>query len=219
MKGNNQYRYAAGAPKRPAAAALNLTNTTSREPELPDFPPGDLWVFGYGSLMWRPGFEFLERQTARLYGYHRALCVWSWVHRGTPEQPGLVFGLDAGGSCVGRAFRVCASRKHEVAEYLYQREMVTAVYRPRLQRIYQANGQQATALTFIVDRQHVQYAGRLNAAQAAAVVARSHGQSGPNPDYLLSTLLHMEELGIREPELNRVREHLHQLQPQVLSGQ
>jgi cation transport protein ChaC len=176
----------------------------------PEFalPPGDLWVFGYGSLMWRPGFEFLERHTARLYGYHRALCVWSWVHRGTPEKPGLVFGLDAGGSCVGRVFRVAAGIKYDVADYLYQREMVTAVYRSRLHRVYSAGGDPVIALTFIVDRAHAQYAGRLDAATAAAVVARSQGQSGPNPEYLLSTVAHMEELGIHEPELGRVRDHL-----------
>jgi cation transport protein ChaC len=168
----------------------------------------DFWVFGYGSLMWRPGFEFLERQTARLYGYHRALCVWSWVHRGTPEQPGLVFGLDTGGSCVGRAFRIDESIKPEVADYLYQREMVTAVYRPRLHRVYPAEGDPITALTFIIDRTHAQYAGRLDAAIAASVVARSQGQSGPNPEYLLSTLAHMEELGIHEPRLAQVRAHL-----------
>lgn len=218
MTFRKQFHPTAGVQQSPVPATRDLLNTISNESVLPDFPPGDLWVFGYGSLMWRPGFEFLERQPARLYGYHRALCVWSWVHRGTPEQPGLVFGLDAGGSCVGQAFRVCASRKYEVAEYLYQREMVTAVYRPRLQRIYLPDGRQASALTFIVDRQHVQYAGRLNAAQAAAVVARSQGRSGPNPDYLLSTLLHMEELGIREPGLNEIRKHLHQLRPQYRSG-
>ena len=170
----------------------------------PELPAGDLWVFGYGSLMWRPGFGFLERQTARLYGYHRALCVWSWVHRGTPEQPGLVFGLDAGGSCVGRAFRVDESCKEEVAEYLYRREMVTAVYQPRLHRVYLATGDVVIALSFIVDRRHPQYAGRLSVEQAASVVMRASGQSGPNPDYLNSTVAHMEELGIHEPELIKV---------------
>ena len=187
----------------------------SRTDALLSLPPGDLWVFGYGSLMWRPGFEFLERQTARLYGYHRALCVWSWVHRGTPQQPGLVFGLDAGGSCVGRAFRVAVAHKHDVAAYLYEREMVTAVYQPRLQRIYQSGGHQLTALTFIVDRQHKQYAGRLHAIRAARVIAQAHGQSGPNPEYLGSTLTHMEELGIREPELSKVWQHLLQIQSTI----
>ena len=172
----------------------------------PVLPPGDLWIFGYGSLMWRPGFDFLERQAARIYGYHRSLCVWSWVHRGTPEQPGLVFGLDAGGSCVGRAFRVAEPSKHDVAEYLYRREMVTAVYQARLHRVYLSTGKIVTALSFIVDRRHPQYAGLLSAEQAAAVVACARGQSGPNPEYLCSTLAHMAELGIHEPELIKVRE-------------
>ena len=167
-------------------------------------PAGDLWVFGYGSLMWRPGFEYRDVQPARLYGYHRALCVWSWVHRGTREQPGLVFGLDAGGSCVGRAFRIPAAAKQAVVEYLYAREMVTAVYIPRLHTVRLA-GTAVTALCFVVDRRHRQYAGRLDVEQAASVVATAQGQSGANRDYLCNTVDHLEELGIREPSLIRIR--------------
>ena len=163
-------------------------------------PAGDLWVFGYGSLMWRPGFPCRAVRPARLYGFHRALCVWSWVHRGTRAQPGLVFGLDRGGSCVGRAFRVAAGDKASVVDYLYQRELVTRVYTPRLQPV-RLGDRRVTALTFVVDRGHTQYAGRLDAEQAASVVARARGQSGPNAEYLVNTVTHLLGLGIREPGL------------------
>lgn len=172
-----------------------------------ELPLGDLWVFGYGSLMWRPGFEYLEVRPARLYGYHRALCIWSWVHRGTQEQPGLVFGLDAGGSCIGRAFRIAEADKPAVVEYLYAREMVTAVYIPRLHTVRLPEGP-VTALCFVVDRRHRQYAGRLAVEQAAGVVAGARGQSGANREYLCNTVDHLEELGIREPALLRIRDLL-----------
>src|ERR1700742_2372184 len=90
---------------------------------------GELWVFGYGSLMWRPGFEFIEQVPARLIGEHRALCVYSFDHRGTPEKPGLVLGLDRGGACRGIAFRVASGQRSELAAYLRAREQVTSVYR------------------------------------------------------------------------------------------
>src|SRR6267154_3908161 len=93
------------------------------------FSKGDLWVFGYGSLMWRPGFEFIERVPARLIGEHRALCVYSFDHRGTPEKPGLVLGLDRGGACRGIAFRVAARRLNDTVDYLRSREQTTHVYR------------------------------------------------------------------------------------------
>lgn len=169
-------------------------------------PEGDFWVFGYGSLMWRPGFAHQEMCGARLYGYHRALCVWSWVHRGTQERPGLVFGLDAGGSCVGRAFRVAATERDAVLGYLHQREMVTAVYHPVVQRLHLDDRRVVKGLCFLVDRQHQQYAGRLEAETAAVVVATASGLSGANRDYLDSTVEHLEDLGIREPLLLRIRE-------------
>ena len=173
----------------------------------PEFPPGDLWVFGYDSLMWRPGFAYEQILPARLYGYRRALCVWSWVHRGTRDQPGLVFGLDAGGSCVGRAYRVAAAERKTALEYLYARELVTDVYRPRLHPVHTPGGR-CTALCFVVDRRHVQYAGRLEPAAIADVVGRARGRSGPNDEYVLNTLEHMHQLGIVEPELDRVRQLL-----------
>jgi len=171
---------------------------------LPSLPPGDLWVFGYGSLMWRPGFEPAERHAARLHGYHRALCVWSWVYRGTRHRPGLVLALDQGGCCLGRAFRVRAPDKHAVADYLYQRELITAVYVPMLREVRLASGASVTALTFRADRAHPQYAGRLSPAEAAATVARARGRTGHNREYVAKTVAHLEEMRIRDEFLERV---------------
>ena len=130
----------------------------------PDLSRGDLWVFGYGSLMWRPGFEFIEQAPARLIGEHRALCVYSFDHRGTPEKPGLVLGLDRGGACRGIAFRVAARRRRDTVEYLRGREQTTNVYREVMRSVWLNNEarQRVSALTYVVDRGHVQYAGRLS---------------------------------------------------------
>ena len=166
-------------------------------------PAGDLWVFGYGSLMWRPDFPFLECRVARLFGYHRALCVWSWHHRGSPESPGLVLGLDSGGSCVGHAYRVAARHRAEVWCYLRDREMVTPVYVPHGVDVHHDGGRQR-ALTFLVDRDHPQYAGKLEATAAARVVRHSRGNSGANPDYVSDAVRHLDELGIHDPRLRRI---------------
>ena len=169
----------------------------------PNLPAGDLWVFGYGSLMWNPGFDYRERHKARLYGFHRSLCVWSWVHRGTRENPGLVFGLDTGGSCLGRLYRVAAANKQSVIEYLRAREMVTPVYLPRLVPVHW-DYCKGTALTFVIDRQHAQYAGKLDVEHAATVVSRARGGSGHNAEYVRNTLAHLEELSIIDDMLKAI---------------
>ena len=159
---------------------------------------GDFWVFGYGSLIWRPGFAHVETQRARLHGYRRSLCVYSFVHRGTRERPGLVLGLDRGGSCIGLAFRVPGDLRDEVITYLRERELVTNVYLERSLKIRLDGGGTVDAVAYIVDRQHEQYAGALDAVDAAAVVRGAVGQSGDNEDYVLSTLEHLKALGIRD---------------------
>ena len=171
---------------------------------------GDLWVFGYGSLMWRPGFDVLERVPARLVGLHRALCVYSFHHRGTPERPGLVLGLDRGGMCRGVAFRVSASARDETIAYLREREQVTSVYLETTRRIELEDEarRQVRALCYIVDRGHVQYAGRLTLAESLHFVRQGHGQSGANRDYVLETVRALEDLGYRESELHLLAERL-----------
>ena len=174
----------------------------------------DLWVFGYGSLMWRPGFEHEERRPARLHGYHRSFCVYSHVHRGTPERPGLVFGLDAGGSCRGVAFRVDASRAEDTRRYLQAREQVTLVYRDIVKPVELIDeGVQVNALCFVVDRKHAQYAGKLSFEEQTRLIAGAMGDSGPNPEYLESTVRHLDEIGVRDESLTRlwhaVAQHQH----------
>jgi len=160
--------------------------------------------------MWKPGFPFAESHLGRLHGYHRSLCVWSVVHRGTRRRPGLVFGLDAGGSCVGVAFRVRAALAERTVEYLAARELVTSIYHTRLHRIYIPGGA-IDAVTFVVDRSHWQYAGRLSAGEAAKTIATARGRSGANRDYFANTLTHLHEFGIHDPHLTQIDQALRML--------
>jgi glutathione-specific gamma-glutamylcyclotransferase len=180
-----------------------------------EFASGDLWVFGYGSLMWRPGFEFTERVPALLIGEHRALCVYSFVHRGTPEKPGLVLGLDRGGACRGIAFRVAGKNRSATIDYLRAREQVTSVYREVTRSVWLENEprQRVSALAYVVDRSHVQYAGRLSLAEQLRHVLQGHGQSGVNRDYVLATVKAIEAEGFRDTQLHRLATMLHDAHP------
>ena len=172
-------------------------------------PQGDLWIFGYGSLMWRPGFPVLQTRRAIVHGWRRSLCVWSWVHRGTQQKPGLVMGLDRGGACVGQALKIAAEERDHVLAYLAEREMVTAVYVPRLVSVRMpGHTEPVSALTFIADRAHPQYAPGLSVDDAARTVRAGQGQSGANPDYVLQTVEHLDELGIRDTFLRQVAARL-----------
>jgi len=169
---------------------------------------GDFWVFGYGSLIWNPGFAHVETSRARLSGYRRSLCVQSWVHRGTRERPGLVLGLDRGGSCVGLAFRVPGELYDEVMSYLRARELVTNVYLERQLTVRLADGRQVQAVAYVVDRTHAQYAGSMDELHAVEIVRGAVGQSGENPAYVLSTIEHLQALGIRDHWLEGVAARL-----------
>ena len=169
---------------------------------------GDFWVFGYGSLIWNPGFAHTETQRAHLFGYRRALCIRSWVHRGTRQRPGLVLGLDRGGSCTGLAFRVPGELHGEVIAYLRARELVTNVYRERELSVRLANGERAKAVGYVADRTHDQYAGALDVDEAVRGVSGAVGQSGRNEDYVISTVEHLRALGIRDHWLESVAERL-----------
>lgn len=166
---------------------------------------GDLWVFGYGSLMWRPGFAYLERVPARLNGYHRDFCVWSHRYRGTPERPGLVLGLDRGGSCRGIAYRVAHEEREAVLAYLHEREMVTGVYEPRRLAVTAwQSGRRVTAQAYVVDRGHAQYAAGLTAEERAALILQGHGTAGPGREYLANTVGHLAELGLPDRRLGHL---------------
>jgi cation transport protein ChaC len=177
-----------------------------------DVARGELWVFGYGSLMWRPGFEFIEQVPARLIGEHRALCVYSFVHRGTPEKPGLVLGLDRGGACRGIAFRVAAKHRAATVAYLRAREQVTSVYREVMRSVWLENEprQRVSALAYVVDRGHVQYAGRLSLAEQLRHVQQGHGQSGANREYVISTVRAIEAEGFRDRQMHQLASMLHE---------
>jgi cation transport protein ChaC len=171
----------------------------------------DLWVFAYGSLMWRPGFAFVERGQAKLFGAHRGLCVFSHVHRGTPERPGLVLGLDRGGTCRGIAYRVLAAQRAATLAYLRAREQVTMVYRETIRPLVLLTHpeRRVRAVCYIVDRGHPQYAGRLDLATQLHLVRQGHGQSGRNRDYVLETVKEIEAQGFRDFELHLLAERLH----------
>jgi glutathione-specific gamma-glutamylcyclotransferase len=166
----------------------------------------DLWVFAYGSLMWRPGFDFLERRAARLVGAHRALCVYSFVHRGTPQRPGLVLGLDRGGNCRGIAYRVASPKRAATIDYLRAREQVTKVYREAWRAVWLDDDpqQSAHALCYVVDCGHRQYAGRLPLAQQLHYVRQGHGRSGACRDYVLAAVRELQAHGYRDDALRRL---------------
>ena len=175
-----------------------------------DHAPEDLWVFGYGSLIWRPGFEFVERVPARVIGLHRALCILSFDHRGTPERPGLVLGLDFGGACSGIAYRVTAKHRAATLTYLREREQTTAVYRELVRDAWLKDRPEhrVKALCYVADRGHVQYAGRLTLDQQMHHVRQAHGRSGHNRDYVIETVAALEKLGIRDRDLHLLAERL-----------
>ncbi len=165
----------------------------------------ELWVFGYGSLMWRPGFEFEEAHVAVLEGYHRSLCVYSYVYRGTPEKPGLVLGLAEGGETIGMAFRVAALDREAVIAYLREREQVTSVYLERTgtARLMSGDrrGEEVKVLAYVADPDHEQFAGQLSLKEQERVVLDGRGKAGPNIDYVLNTVDHLKEIDIDDPEL------------------
>ncbi len=167
-----------------------------------------LWVFGYGSLVWNPGFPSEENCIARLHGFARSFCMRSIHHRGTVAQPGLVLALDklAGSCCDGVAWRVPDSDAAQTLRYLRERELISSAYLEATLEVQLKDGRQVTALTFIVDTQHDQYCGGLPLEEQAGIIANATGGRGPNPDYLYNTAQHLAELGINDPELETLME-------------
>lgn len=167
-------------------------------------PGKDFFVFAYGSLMWRPDFPFVEIMPATLFGYHRAFCITSTHYRGTKEKPGLVLGLDRGGRCIGRLYRIGPSDAADVAEYLHERELITGCYVPKHVSLRLQDGTRAEGLTYVADRMHYQYAGKLDNRKIAGIIRHAVGANGSNRDYLRNTVQHLEEMGIADTSLHRI---------------
>lgn len=162
---------------------------------------GDFWVFGYGSLMWRPGFAFMESRPALLRGYHRSFCVYSHHYRGTPEHPGLVLGLARGGSCRGIAFRVDRANEPSVKSYLDERELVSYAYTPKTVTVSLIEGP-VRAYTFVANTAHDQYAGDLGVERSAEIIMNAQGVAGLNRDYLINTVRQLEKEGFTDKRLH-----------------
>ena len=172
-----------------------------------DTPPVS-YVFGYGSLIWRPGFDHEGASPALLRGAHRCLCVFSHRYRGTSERPGLVFGLANGGSCHGMVFKIPTQDWQQVRAYLWDRELINGVYRPTVRRVRLADGRMVDALVFLADPEHAQYAGHLDLDAQLRFIRQGHGSAGPNTDYVINTARHLEEMGVKDHQLERVRQAL-----------
>lgn len=170
-----------------------------------------LKLFAYGSLMWRPGFPYNKASSAKIRGYHRSFCVVSTHYRGSPDQPGLVLGLDRGGSCSGVFYEVAAKDSPAALEYLHEREMVTGIYEPRWVKTITHEGNIETALTYVVDRTHRQYAGKLSPQDVIDHIAKAIGIAGANKEYLINTLAHLRDLQLRDPKLEQLAKMLAQI--------
>lgn len=171
-----------------------------------------MWVFGYGSLLWNPGFEVSRTVLARLPDYHRSFCMRSIHHRGTPDAPGLVLALDAaaGAECHGLALGVRPDQADTVLAYLRERELISSAYVERVLMVDLADGTRVEAVTYVIDPDHVQYCGGLPLEEQAQIIAQAVGGRGPNTEYLHNTAAHLDGLGIADPDLawldSRVRD-------------
>ena len=164
----------------------------------------DIWVFAYGSLMWRPDFEFIESEPALLRGYHRAFCIYSYIYRGSPDNPGLVLGLDAGGSCRGRAFRLSPEAAPGILAAIDAREMIYQVYRERrlpVTLVARDSKPRVVAQTYVADRAGPQYSGKLPPARMAELIRQGEGTAGSAREYLANTVHHLNQIGLPDSRL------------------
>jgi cation transport protein ChaC len=168
---------------------------------------GPTWVFGYGSLIWNPAFHFVERRVGVVHGWHRRFCMWSHLGRGSPECPGLMLALEAGGACRGVAYRIADDAMPEELEIIWRREMIGGSYRPRWVRVRTESGP-VHAVAFTINRAYEHYAGRLPEARVVEAIARASGYLGPCSEYLFNTVAHLEALGIHDRPLTRLRDRV-----------
>jgi len=180
-------------------------------------PPG-IWIFGYGSLIWNPGFAWSDRCVARLDGFRRSFCMRSIHHRGTVANPGLVLALDAaqGAVCQGIAFELAPQVADETLEYLRARELISAAYLETVQTVTLSDGRRVPAVTYVIDRAHEQYCAGLSLDEQSAIIAHAVGGRGPNSDYLHQTATHLAELGLPDPDLAWLSDRVKVLQQRAI---
>ncbi len=174
----------------------------------------DVWLFGYGSLVWNPIVHHEERRVARVHGFHRSFCLWSHVNRGSRQKPGLVLGLDAGGSCRGVAFRIAGRHALDELRLLWRREMVLGAYEPRWSNV-DTGGERLRAIAFFVNRSHPSYAGKLPPEIVIRHLVSARGQLGTPAEYLLETVRGLNEHGVRDPYLLELRRRVLALHPEL----
>ena len=168
---------------------------------------GGAWLFGYGSLIWNPAFHFTDRLIGTVYGYHRRFCLWTHLGRGCPERPGLVLGLERGGSCRGVAFHIAPDAVEEELAIVWRREMLSGAYMPRRVSVRTALGD-IPAITFVINHAHERYARFLPDERIAEVIAAARGFLGPCADYLINTVDHLAQLGIHDRPLEKLRQQV-----------
>ena len=178
--------------------------TACRRAALSDVPAGeDVWVFAYGSLIWNPAFHFVERRLGRVWGYHRRFCLWTYLGRGTVQRPGLMLGLDRGGSCQGLFYRIAADAVDEELTLIWRREMITAAYVPTWVS-GRTDAGPVRALTFTINHHHQRYTGKLEEPVVIAALSEAEGPIGRCADYLFNTHDHLQSLSIHDPQLARL---------------
>lgn len=174
-----------------------------------------MWVFGYGSLLWNPGFEVAERVIGTLPGYARSFCMRSIHHRGTEDVPGLVLALDedVGSACEGIALRVAEGHEDATLEYLRERELISSAYVEKNLQIHLTDGRDVVAVTYVIDEAHEQYCGGLPLEEQARIIARAVGGRGPNTEYLYNTATHLSEVGLHDPALEWLHDRVKAIAP------
>ncbi|MEO1017834.1 MAG: gamma-glutamylcyclotransferase [Pseudomonadota bacterium] len=176
----------------------------TRQAALTEHQEGEnIWLFAYGSLIWNPAFHFVSKAQARISGYHRRFCLWTHLGRGSKERPGLILGLDRGGSCRGLAYEIAHNAIESELDIVWRREMVSAAYRPTWVRMQTEHGPRR-ALTFVINRNHERYCRQLDDQKIAAAIAQAQGPLGTCAEYLFNTTDHLAELGIADPSLTRL---------------
>jgi cation transport protein ChaC len=189
-----------------AELGASLAHTLVRRPAT-----ADVWVFGYGSLIWNPAFTYAERCLGRVHGWHRRLCLWTQLGRGSPEHPGLTLALDRGGSCGGVAYRIPRDQAETELGILWRREMVSGSYVPRWVDVRTATGT-VPAIAFTINRQHPRYTGKLDDETIVRTVASAVGRIGPCADYVFKTVAALKTLGIRDARIEEINDRVVTLQ-------